>query len=131
MTKQFFQGVELGILGMRDLDQENQDQDRRIGKKNQGLVIGLSQRKKSIILKLNQKKGKLKNFSFGKGNLKFFVKINFDFFRSASSEKIDKEKLLAIARKNALKLIDAGIVPGAEKMTTIKAGGKTVNELTG
>lgn len=46
-------------------------------------------------------------------------------------EKIDKEKLLAIARKNALKLIDAGVVPGAEKLTAIKAGGKTVNELTG
>lgn len=51
--------------------------------------------------------------------------------RSESVEKIDKEKLLAIARKNALKLIDAGVVPGGEKLTTIKAGGKTVNELTG
>lgn len=55
----------------------------------------------------------------------------FFHYRSNSIEKIDKEKLLAIARKNALKLIDAGVVPGAEKLTTIKAGGKTVNELTG
>lgn len=52
-------------------------------------------------------------------------------FSDTAVERIDKEKLLAIARKNALKLIDAGIVPGAEKLTTIKAGGKTVNELTG
>lgn len=52
-------------------------------------------------------------------------------FRTKPIEKIDKEKLLAIARKNALKLIDAGIVPGTDKLTTIKAGGKTVNELTG
>ncbi|XP_065221893.1 protein Son isoform X2 [Planococcus citri] len=56
--------------------------------------------------------------------------------RSKSSEKIDKQKLLEIARKNAITLLKQGALPASvvvntkDKIASIKAGGKTVDELT-
>lgn len=54
----------------------------------------------------------------------------------SSAEKIDKQKLLEIARKNAITLLKQGALPASvivnkDKITSIKAGGKTVDELTG
>lgn len=51
-------------------------------------------------------------------------------FRPKDPDKIDKRKLLEIARRNAKKLISAGIVTN-DKMVSITSGGKTVSELTG
>jgi hypothetical protein len=48
---------------------------------------------------------------------------------------IDKQKLLEIARKNAMNLLKQGVLPSTvvtqDKMVAIKAGGKSVAELTG
>jgi hypothetical protein len=48
---------------------------------------------------------------------------------------IDKQKLLEIARKNAMTLLKQGVLPSSvvtqDKMVAIKAGGKSVAELTG
>ncbi|XP_030762013.1 protein SON isoform X1 [Sitophilus oryzae] len=58
---------------------------------------------------------------------------------SSSSSRIDKKKLLEIARRNAITMMKSGSVPGAqnlgsiaqEKMiAAIKSGGKTIEELT-
>ena len=55
--------------------------------------------------------------------------------RSASVGHIDKQKLLEIARKNAMNLLKQGVLPSTvvtqDKMVAIKAGGKSVAELTG
>jgi hypothetical protein len=55
------------------------------------------------------------------------------FCRSPSH--IDKHKLLEIARKNAMTLLKQGVLPSSvvtqDKMVAIKAGGKSVAELTG
>jgi hypothetical protein len=55
------------------------------------------------------------------------------FCRSPSH--IDKQKLLEIARKNAMTLLKQGVLPSSvvtqDKMVAIKAGGKSVAELTG
>jgi hypothetical protein len=52
-----------------------------------------------------------------------------------SAGHIDKQKLLEIARKNAMNLLKQGVLPSSvvtqDKMVTIKAGGKSVAELTG
>lgn len=46
--------------------------------------------------------------------------------------RIDKGKLLEIARKNALRMLNQGQVGSdPNKVVTITAGGKTVDELTG
>lgn len=59
--------------------------------------------------------------------------------RDSSSGHIDKKKLLEIARRNAIQMMKSGSLPGAltlgpqaqEKViAAIKAGGKTVEELT-
>jgi hypothetical protein len=55
--------------------------------------------------------------------------------RSLSTGHIDKQKLLEIARKNAMNLLKQGVLPTSvvtqDKMVAIKAGGKSVAELTG
>lgn len=53
-----------------------------------------------------------------------------------SPERINKQKLLEIARKNAISLLKQGALPASviatkDKIASIKAGGKTVDELTG
>ena len=60
-------------------------------------------------------------------------KIIFD---RRGAERIDKRKLLEIARKNAISLLQQGAIPASvitssTKSTSIKSGGKTVDELTG
>ncbi|XP_066999479.2 protein Son isoform X2 [Anabrus simplex] len=54
--------------------------------------------------------------------------------RSRSGNHIDKQKLLEIARKNAMALLKQGALPSSvasqEKVVAIKAGGKSVAELT-
>lgn len=59
--------------------------------------------------------------------------------RDDSSSRIDKKKLLEIARRNAVQMMKSGKLPGAltlgskaqEKMiAAIKSGGKTIEELT-
>lgn len=56
-------------------------------------------------------------------------------FRGKSEEKIDKKKLLEIARKNTISMLKQGALPEAvlekTRLSTFKAGGKTVDELTG
>ncbi|PSN55329.1 hypothetical protein C0J52_01778 [Blattella germanica] len=51
-----------------------------------------------------------------------------------SSSHIDKQKLLEIARKNAMNLLKQGVLPSSvvtqDKVVAIKAGGKSVAELT-
>jgi hypothetical protein len=55
--------------------------------------------------------------------------------RSESVGHIDKQKLLEIARKNAMNLLKQGVLPSTvvtqDKVVAIKAGGKSVAELTG
>jgi hypothetical protein len=62
--------------------------------------------------------------------------------RPEDGERIDKRKLLAIARRNAMyllreqqeRMIQAGVIPGDSATTTLPVdvqGGKTVAELTG
>lgn len=46
-------------------------------------------------------------------------------------EKIDKQKLLEIARKNALSMMKGSVLVEQNKVLSITAGGKTVSELTG
>lgn len=52
-----------------------------------------------------------------------------------SAGHIDKQKLLEIARKNAMNLLKQGVLPSSvvtlDKVVAIKAGGKSVAELTG
>lgn len=48
-----------------------------------------------------------------------------------SEDKIDKRKLLEIARRNALNMMKTPAGPTDQTKVTITAGGKTVNELTG
>nr|CAD7569599.1 unnamed protein product [Timema californicum] len=54
--------------------------------------------------------------------------------RSRSGGRIDKQKLLEIARKNAMSLLKQGALPSSvvtpDKVVAIKAGGKSVAELT-
>ncbi|CAG2053818.1 unnamed protein product, partial [Timema podura] len=54
--------------------------------------------------------------------------------RSRSGGRIDKQKLLEIARKNAMNLLKQGALPSSvvtpDKVVAIKAGGKSVAELT-
>ncbi|PNF30720.1 hypothetical protein B7P43_G06082, partial [Cryptotermes secundus] len=54
--------------------------------------------------------------------------------RHRSPGHIDKQKLLEIARKNAMTLLKQGVLPSSvvsqDKMVAIKAGGKSVAELT-
>lgn len=54
--------------------------------------------------------------------------------RGKSEEKIDKKKLLEIARKNTISMLKQGALPEAvlekTRLSTFKAGGKTVDELT-
>lgn len=52
------------------------------------------------------------------------------FFRN-SEEKIDKQKLLEIARKNALNRMKIPSGTLDQTKVAITSGGKTVNELTG
>lgn len=50
----------------------------------------------------------------------------------SSAAKIDKRKLLEIARKNAVNMMKEGVITGDKrKLISWKAGGSTVNELTG
>ncbi len=63
------------------------------------------------------------------------LKIRTDIY-CRSVEKIDKQKLLEIARKNAISMLKQGALPvsvisSKDKIASIKAGGKTVDELTG
>lgn len=54
-------------------------------------------------------------------------------------EKIDKKRLLEIARKNVLSMIEKGTLPSGiaanalaqQQLVTLRAGGKSVAELTG
>lgn len=59
--------------------------------------------------------------------------------RDDSSSRIDKKKLLEIARRNAVQMMKSGSLPGALSLSTkaqekmiaaIKSGGKTIEELT-
>lgn len=65
-----------------------------------------------------------------------FLELHLIHAHFRSPEKIDKQKLLEIARKNAISLLKQGALPASviatkDKIASIKAGGKTVDELTG
>jgi len=63
-------------------------------------------------------------------NSYLFFKIISKFF---FSEKIDKKKLFKIARKNALSLVQQGVLPAGsvKKDNLANVPTKTVDELTG
>ncbi|XP_066142273.1 protein Son [Euwallacea fornicatus] len=67
------------------------------------------------------------------------IERKYDKNKSEPSSRIDKKKLLEIARRNAIQMMKSGSLPGAlslsskaqEKMiSAIKSGGKSIEELT-